>query len=697
VGPPGAPGIDAYTFTTADVLAYDGKSNLTLSVQQTSWAPLNSPVFVGKVGTFAVSAIDSIAHVFTLIPQQLIEPFPADILSGTEVAPSGFPGAAGLPGQAGPQGAAGAQGPVGPQGLQGAQGPQGTMGPQGSTGAVGPAGATGPQGSQGPTGPQGSEGPVGPRGIQGIAGEQGLQGVTGIDGPDGPQGIQGPQGLQGPPGPGVVWRNDWSASTAYTAGDMVVYSGIVYTALHPNQNSEPDLNPQNWAVFASQGIQGPQGPQGNPGAPGPQGPQGSSGPQGQVGPEGTAGQAGNAGPKGDPGPTGPQGQPGTPGATGPQGPQGPQGVAGTGAVWRGQWDAGSTYNPIDAVTYQGSSYLCQVLNVNVPPSSDASKWILIAQKGDVGATGPQGPKGDTGAQGPVGPTGPGSTVTAGITTMTAPGTPATVTNVGTNTAAVFDFTIPNGNTGPTGTIVDYAGSTAPTGWLLCDGSAVSRISFAALYAVVGTNFGTGDGSTTFNVPDLRGRFSLGAGAGTGLTSRALASKGGEEAHALSVAENAAHNHTATQPDHYHTISGGGNHTHTASQGDHQHGIPASGNHTHSDSGHTHSYASNNFTGPNNSPGQGYGIYATNTGVGYANLSYSGNIGPTVTYWASQTGNGSSGIPPVYIAASGAITPNTTYESQTMGAVGVITVASSGTGAAHNNMPPFLTLNKIIKT
>jgi microcystin-dependent protein len=60
---------------------------------------------------------------------------------------------------------------------------------------------------------------------------------------------------------------------------------------------------------------------------------------------------------------------------------------------------------------------------------------------------------------------------------------------------------------PTGVILSYGGASAPTGWLLCDGSAVSRTTFAGLFAVLSTSFGVGDGSTTFNLPDLRGRFS----------------------------------------------------------------------------------------------------------------------------------------------------------------------------------------------
>jgi microcystin-dependent protein len=68
---------------------------------------------------------------------------------------------------------------------------------------------------------------------------------------------------------------------------------------------------------------------------------------------------------------------------------------------------------------------------------------------------------------------------------------------------------------PTGFLAPYAGSsTPPSGWLACDGSAQSRTTYAALFGIVGTTFGAGDGSTTFNLPDLRSRVPVGAGSGT---------------------------------------------------------------------------------------------------------------------------------------------------------------------------------------
>jgi microcystin-dependent protein len=97
---------------------------------------------------------------------------------------------------------------------------------------------------------------------------------------------------------------------------------------------------------------------------------------------------------------------------------------------------------------------------------------------------------------------------------------------------------------PTGAIIAFGGSVAPVGWLLCDGSAVSRTQFAALFATIGTTYGSGDGVTTFNVPDMRGRSTVGAGQGTGLTNRVRGATGGEETHQLLTGELANHNHSA---------------------------------------------------------------------------------------------------------------------------------------------------------
>ncbi len=83
---------------------------------------------------------------------------------------------------------------------------------------------------------------------------------------------------------------------------------------------------------------------------------------------------------------------------------------------------------------------------------------------------------------------------------------------------------------PVGTILSFAGTIAPDGFLLCDGNQVSRATYVALFSVIGTNFGSGDGSATFHLPDLRGRFLRGVDSGAGndpdATSRVASNSGG---------------------------------------------------------------------------------------------------------------------------------------------------------------------------
>jgi microcystin-dependent protein len=114
---------------------------------------------------------------------------------------------------------------------------------------------------------------------------------------------------------------------------------------------------------------------------------------------------------------------------------------------------------------------------------------------------------------------------------------------------------------PPGTVLNYASSSAPSGWLLCDGSAVSRSLYNALFNIISTTYGIGDGATTFNLPDMRGRSILGFGEGAGLTNRVMGANGGAETHTLTVDEMPAHNHGVTDPGHNHGITDPG-HNHT---------------------------------------------------------------------------------------------------------------------------------------
>lgn len=119
-----------------------------------------------------------------------------------------------------------------------------------------------------------------------------------------------------------------------------------------------------------------------------------------------------------------------------------------------------------------------------------------------------------------------------------------------STGANISFTQGNGvtqsiavDTTPAGTISMYGGAASPTGWLLCSGSEVSRTTFASLFNVIGTTYGIGDNISTFNLPDFRGRMPLGAGTGTGLTTRTLGQSSGSETHVMTIDQMPSHSHS----------------------------------------------------------------------------------------------------------------------------------------------------------
>ena len=99
-----------------------------------------------------------------------------------------------------------------------------------------------------------------------------------------------------------------------------------------------------------------------------------------------------------------------------------------------------------------------------------------------------------------------------------------------------------GDGNPPGAILQFAGLTAPEGYLLCQGQAVSRAGYARLYAVIGVIYGAGDGSTTFNLPDYRGRGPMGLSASQSQFATP-GQRGGESSHTMTWAEMAKHSHT----------------------------------------------------------------------------------------------------------------------------------------------------------
>jgi len=184
---------------------------------------------------------------------------------------------------------------------------------------------------------------------------------------------------------------------------------------------------------------------------------------------------------------------------------------------------------------------------------------------------------------------------------------------------------------PVGAILTYAGGVAPPGFLLCDGSAVSRTTYATLFATVGTIYGAGDNATTFNVPDLRNQFIRGLDS----TIRSLGS--------TQAGSFAAHTHPVSDPGH----------THGASQASHSHSITTgSHGHTINDPGHSHSQLVSATPGSGFAYGSGNVANGTTgaSGTGIS-VNLAGNLGgssdaqtPNVTVAAATTGEtiGSSG-------------------------------------------------------
>lgn len=194
---------------------------------------------------------------------------------------------------------------------------------------------------------------------------------------------------------------------------------------------------------------------------------------------------------------------------------------------------------------------------------------------------------------------------------------------------------------PVGSIHQYSGSQAPQGYLLCQGQAVSRTVYAALFNVLGTTYGTGDGSTTFNVPNLLGRVPVGKADSGTFTN--LNATGGVESHTLSIPEMPSHTHIQNQ--HNHTQN-----SHNHSQNSHSHGIRG---------GYMAPTAQSGFTNTTAAAGGNYGFVYNN---------------PAGTSDATATNQ-----------ATTATNQATTATNQ-----------NTGGGGAHNNLQPYNTVNYIIK-
>ncbi len=234
---------------------------------------------------------------------------------------------------------------------------------------------------------------------------------------------------------------------------------------------------------------------------------------------------------------------------------------------------------------------------------------------------------------------------------------------------------------PTGTVLPFAGNLAPDGYLFCAGQTISRTTYADLFATIGTIYGAGNGTTTFALPDLRGRAVAGKDNMGGTSSNRIANvfdgdvlgaTGGSETHPLTEAQLASHSHTGT-------AASAGLHSHTGT-------TSSEGAHTHTVSGTAASAGAHTHT---------VGLDTGNTQPGGNNLMGSTNTTIDDTIATSSAGAHTHTVTGT-AASAGAHTHDVTVASN--GAhTHTLTIAATGSGTPHPNVQPTIILNYIIRT
>jgi microcystin-dependent protein len=205
----------------------------------------------------------------------------------------------------------------------------------------------------------------------------------------------------------------------------------------------------------------------------------------------------------------------------------------------------------------------------------------------------------------------------------------------------------------------WPGATVPPMYLTCDGRAISRTAYPALFAALGTTWGVGDGTSTFNLPDMRGRAPIGAGTGTGLTARALGAQTGAETVLLD---------TTTIPAHTHPNSTSDNESNN-----HYHGVSITSGAADRGLGHSHSLPA---------------VVTNNGGGGFVQNLASPGFNYNINY---QT-TGGEGAPDHLHGVNGNTGTVSAFHTHV-----THTPANTGGGAAHANVQPSIVVNYIIFT
>jgi microcystin-dependent protein len=287
--------------------------------------------------------------------------------------------------------------------------------------------------------------------------------------------------------------------------------------------------------------------------------------------------------------------------------------------------------------------------------------------------------------------------------------------------------LPSGGSSPTGTIVMYGGGSAPSGWLLCDGAAVSRSTYSALWNVLGSSYGNGNGSTTFNVPN----FISGGPGGTPAFPRGgntRGNTGGQDSFILTVDNIPIHNHGIGTLSIGGSVDGGGAHAHTVTldwsagtAGSHQHNVTIDNHLSHnhgvgdyviggsvgSGGAHSHTYTAPDAAVSSRQGTQTGGVVpgrATGTATS-SEASHQHGAGTLALSGTSANGGAASHSGTMDSKGGHTHAVTATAASQSSHQHGSGTLALSGnTGnwgtlfpSSINNQPPYVVVNFIIKT
>jgi microcystin-dependent protein len=237
---------------------------------------------------------------------------------------------------------------------------------------------------------------------------------------------------------------------------------------------------------------------------------------------------------------------------------------------------------------------------------------------------------------------------------------------------------------PIGTILPFGGDTAPSGFFMCDGSPFVRADFASLFAVIGVFYGAGNGTTTANLPNLRGKVPVGLDSSQ-VEFDTLGESGGAKTHTLLTAEIPSHNHV--QDSHNHLQN---SHNHTANPHTH---VQTAHNHTQNSHSHAHIAHSHN----RNPSGLSETVFDGTAGSGA--FGGAGGTRSLPTYSGTQAATTTENVA---TAVNVATTPtnqdatNVNIATTPLNQAAVATNQAAGGGGAHANLQPYLVLNYIIK-